>query len=125
MAEAIAREVVSELRGKIPPRRENISLGPLSVDLPARAAFVRDVRLTLAPREFSLLAALARNPGIVMSREQLLRLAWESTSPTRRRSVDTHVCRLRAKLQASCGKSLPRVEIVLAPKAGYKLELTQ
>ena len=54
--------------------------------------------IELTPREFELLAALMRNAGKVVSRDELLRDAWGWEYLTETKTVDTHVKRLRDKI---------------------------
>jgi DNA-binding response OmpR family regulator len=70
----------------------------LEIDLPRRRAIFHGVTLDLRPREFDLLAFLARSPGQVFSREALLRQVWAQDGYLDARTVDVHVRRLRAKL---------------------------
>ena len=57
--------------------------------------------IDLTPREFELLAALMRHAGKVLSRDQLLRDAWGWEYLVETKTVDTHVKRLRDKLEAA------------------------
>lgn len=57
--------------------------------------------IDLTPREFELLACLMRHAGKVLSREQLLREAWDWEYLVETKTVDTHVKRLRDKLEAA------------------------
>ena len=57
--------------------------------------------IDLTPREFELLAALMRHAGKVMSRDQLLHEAWGWEYLVETKTVDTHVKRLRDKLEAA------------------------
>jgi two-component system response regulator RegX3 len=57
--------------------------------------------IDLTPREFELLACLMRHSGKVLSREQLLRDAWGWEYLVETKTVDTHVKRLRDKLEAA------------------------
>jgi two-component system response regulator RegX3 len=59
----------------------------------------RDIDLT--PREFELLACLMRHSGKVLSRDQLLRQAWGWEIVVETKTVDTHIKRLRDKLEAA------------------------
>jgi two-component system alkaline phosphatase synthesis response regulator PhoP len=52
----------------------------------------------LRPREFDLLAALAREPGVVMTRDTLLEDVWGTDFPGETRTVDVHVAELRKAL---------------------------
>jgi len=57
--------------------------------------------IDLTPREFELLACLMRHSGKVLSRDQLLREAWDWEYLVETKTVDTHVKRLRDKLEAA------------------------
>jgi DNA-binding response OmpR family regulator len=76
-----------------------VAHGPLRLDLARHEAAWNGspVRLTLT--EFRILAALARAPGVVRTREQLLREAFPQDAYMSDRTVDTHVKRIRRKLE--------------------------
>ena len=57
--------------------------------------------IDLTPREFELLAALMKNAGKVVSREDLLRDAWGWEYLTETKTVDTHIKRLRDKISSA------------------------
>lgn len=57
--------------------------------------------IDLTPREFELLACLMKNAGKVVSREDLLRDAWNWEFITETKTVDTHIKRLRDKIEAA------------------------
>ena len=57
--------------------------------------------IDLTPREFELLACLMRHAGKVLSRELLLREAWDWEYLVETKTVDTHIKRLRDKLEAA------------------------
>ncbi len=57
--------------------------------------------IDLTPREFELLACLMRHAGSVLSRDQLLRDAWGWEIVVETKTVDTHIKRLRDKLEAA------------------------
>jgi DNA-binding response OmpR family regulator len=92
-----------------------ILVGPLSVDRPRREARVGERELTLRAKEFDLLATLADNAGIVLTREQLLDLVWGYDFYGETRTVDVHVQHLRQKL-ADSGVAIQTVRGI-----GYKL----
>ena len=77
-----------------------VEVGDLTIDPAARAARRGDRELDLTRREFDLLEALARNAGIVMSRERLLELVWGYDWETDGNVVDVFVSYLRRKLEA-------------------------
>jgi two-component system response regulator RegX3 len=72
--------------------------GELEVDLRARRVRVRGKELELTPKEFDLLAALARDPGAAISRRRLLEEVWESSWYGSTKTIDVHVAALRRKL---------------------------
>lgn len=77
-----------------------IRIGDLEVSSATREAR-RDGRLIeLTPREFDLLHHLARRPGVVFARDQLLREVWGYRDGSGERTVDSHVRGLRRKLGA-------------------------
>jgi DNA-binding response OmpR family regulator len=79
-------------------------VGPLEVHLLLRQVTLRDQPVELSPREFALLCALLMPPGVVRTRQELLRMAWPPFSGGPR-SVDTQVLTLRRKLeQAGLGE---------------------
>jgi len=107
---AILRRADPALRGARP-----MDVGTLRVDPRRREAYVGDRRLELRPREFDLLAALARDPGVVWSRDDLLSSVWGTDFPGETRTVDVHVSELRRKL----GADGPPIETVKG--VGYRL----
>ena len=90
---AVLRRSDASVRGGRP-----FEVGSLRVDPRRRDAYVGDRRLTLRPREFDLLAALARDPGIVLTRDALLEGVWGTDFPGETRTVDVHVAELRKAL---------------------------
>jgi len=76
------------------PRR----VGDLFIDPSRREVRVRDRRVSLANKEFSLLRALAAEPTRVFTKEELLRDVWGFRSMGRTRTLDSHASRLRRKL---------------------------
>lgn len=71
----------------------------LSIDPARRSATLRSRPLTLKPKEFDLLHYLVRHPGIVLSRDALLRRVWGYDYPVDTRTVDVHVRWLRQKIE--------------------------
>lgn len=67
----------------------------------AHAATYNGAPIELTPREFELLSCLMKNAGHVLSREQLLRDAWGWEYLVETKTVDTHVKRLRDKLESA------------------------
>ena len=73
--------------------------------------------MALTPQEFSLLHLLMSQPGIVLSREELLEKVWGSEVFVTGRGVDTLVTRLRRKVEED--PSRPK-RIITARGIGYK-----
>ncbi|WP_137723421.1 response regulator transcription factor [Prescottella subtropica] len=83
LAELVAR-IRAMLRRRSTPAATNsadgidppITVGPLSVDVDGRRVLVDGTEISLTKREFELIEVLARNAGVVLSRERLLDLVW-------------------------------------------------
>lgn len=78
-----------------------IIAGGITLDEEAHSATGEFGPLDLTPREFELLACLMKNAGKVVSREDLLRDAWGWEFLTETKTVDTHIKRLRDKIEAA------------------------
>lgn len=100
------RELLARLRAVTRRSRRSLSeesvvshvIGPLRVMPESRAAVLGDQALSLTPVEFDLLVCLARAPGRVRSREQLLEEIRDRNYEVFDRSIDVHVSALRRKL---------------------------
>lgn len=75
-----------------------LEVGPVHLDLRTRQATVRGRRVDLSTREFNLAEIFMRNPGQVLSREQLLDHAWGMDFDPGSNVVDVYVGYLRRKL---------------------------
>lgn len=82
------------------PSETPVTVGPLVVDRARRQASVFGKLLSLRPKEFDLLYFLAKNPGVVHSRDVLLRRVWGYDFPIGTRTVDVHMRWLRQKIEA-------------------------
>jgi DNA-binding response OmpR family regulator len=107
---AILRRTSGDTRSPRP-----IEAGPLRIDPRRREATIDGRRLTLRPREFDLLSALARDPGIVLTRDALLETVWGTDFPGETRTVDVHIAEVRKQL----GDRGPSIETVRG--FGYRL----
>lgn len=77
-----------------------LRMGALEIDFAGRRVMVDGVETTLTKREFELLEVLARNTGIVLSRERLLELVWGYDFVADTNVVDVFVGYLRRKFEA-------------------------
>ena len=107
---AILRRTDATAKGGRP-----IQVGSLRIDSRRREASVGERQLELRAREFDLLAALARAPGVVLTRDALLEDVWGTDFPGETRTVDVHVAEVRKKL----GDDGPQVETIRG--LGYRL----
>jgi DNA-binding response OmpR family regulator len=92
-----------------------VRAGPLRVDSARREARLGDQILDLRTKEFDLLRVLVEHQGMVLSREQLLDLAWGFEYYGETRTVDVHIAHLRQQL----GDGPVSIETVWG--VGYKL----
>ncbi|MFB7617972.1 response regulator transcription factor [Kitasatospora sp. NPDC056181] len=88
------------LRRRPPQPDDRVTAGPLTIDPATRRASLDGEELRLTRREFELLTQLARNAGLVLSREVLLERVWGYDFDVRSDAVDTFVSYLRRKLEA-------------------------
>jgi DNA-binding response OmpR family regulator len=79
-------------------RPESITIDDIDVDIARREVRVAGATVSLATREFDLLAFFASNQGLVLSRQQLLDGVWGAGWFGDERTVDVHVRQLRKKL---------------------------
>lgn len=94
---------------------ELIRIGDLLIDPQRREVKIKGEMVEIRTQEFDLLYTLARHPGIVLSRDQLLDQAWGYDYYGNTRTVDVHIGHLRKKLTGSA------VKIETVTKIGYKL----
>lgn len=115
------RELVARIKAVL--RRSPMHPAParmLEIDVEARTARARSQPLDLTPTEFSLLAAMARRPGTIFSRAQLLDLVSRDNLDVTDRAIDSHIKNLRRKLALP----LPGVDVIHSVYGlGYRLEL--
>lgn len=81
------------------PPKSVVSLGPLTIDVTAREVHYQERKVPLTRKEFEILLSLARQPGAVVSRDQMLIDVWQSTWRGRH-TLEVHIGSLRAKLAA-------------------------
>jgi len=78
---------------------------------------VREREVSLTPHEFELLYQLASQPGVVLTRQQLLKAVWNEQAFVTERSIDTLVRHLRCKVEED--STAPRL-ILTVWGYGYK-----
>jgi DNA-binding response OmpR family regulator len=121
--ELVARAKALVRRARLEPDQPKlVRAGRLEVDLERHEVRCGESKVQLRPKEFDLLALLARHPGRVFQRSELLDLVWGYDFPGYTRTVDVHVQQLREKL-AQGGVTDPSIQTVWG--VGYKLEITE
>jgi len=115
------KELIARMRARL--RRndtqsaEMLTIGDVTIDVAGHVVARDGQPIALTPLEFDLLAALARKPGHVFTREQLLEQVWGYRHAADTRLVNVHVQRLRAKVEHDPERP---VLVVTVRGVGYK-----
>ena len=114
------REIVARIKAVLRRGRADLTptkaeFGSVTIDLGRRQATTGNAEVTLASQEWALLEALITNRGMVLSRQQLLDIAWGPEWIGDPRTVDVHVRQLRKKF----GEDFP---LVTVRGIGYRLD---
>ena len=113
--EIVARVKAVLRRGRIAEAPNAVHVfGSIAVDIGRREVRRDNVPISLATQEFALLEVLTEHTGVVLSRQQILDLAWGEEWIGDPRTVDVHIRQLRRKL----GDELP---LVTVRGYGYRL----
>src|SRR5690242_16334493 len=119
--ELVARAKALLRRARAEPEQADlIRVGALEIDVAQHEVRHGPSRIQLRPKEFDLLALLARHPGRVFQRSELLDVVWGYDFPGYTRTVDVHVQQVREKL-AAAKITDPSIQTVWG--VGYRLEL--
>ena len=116
--ELSARVAALARRPQIKEEAIVLKAGSLSLDLIRRRAVRDDVEIDLLPREFALLEHLMRRKGRGQTRTMLLEAIWDISFDPQTNVVETHVSRLRAKIDKPFATEL----IKTVRGAGYRIE---
>lgn len=90
-------------------------LGDLRIEPLTRRVFTGDDEIALTPKEFDLLATLAEQPGVVVTRDDLISRVWDAHYFGSTRTLDVHVGTLRRKLDG-------HVDLQTVRGVGFRLE---
>lgn len=82
-----------------PANQSVVESGPLRIDLDRREVWVRSRQVDLTPKEFDLLLTLARHPGKVLSRDEILDHTWGPDFFGDPKTLDVHIRHLREKIE--------------------------
>ena len=118
------RELVARVRAvlrrseRAPEIGDRVVVGDLVLDVPRMRTTVGERVVELTPTEFSLLATMARDPGRVFTRSQLLDAARGEAFEAYERAIDAHVKNIRRKLEPEPAR--PRY-LLTVYGVGYRL----
>ncbi len=98
---------------------DNLLFGPYEIDMDSRIISVAGNKVILTQKDFELATYLFKNPNKLLSRTHLLDQIWGIQADIDTRTVDTHISRLRRKLDISPKNGC---EIVTVYGYGYRLE---
>ena len=96
---ARVRAVLRRTDGYADAGAEQIRAGDLTLDVPRMRLKVGEQTVEVTPTEFQLLAALARQPGRIFTRAQLLEALHGVAFESYERAIDTHIKNLRRKME--------------------------
>lgn len=119
--QAITRETATSPGPATTATGTVIAVGDLVIDPAGRQATLRGQPLDLKKKEFDLLEYFARHPGVVLTREALLREVWGYQHHVDTRTVDVHIRWLRQKLEDDPGE--PR-RLLTVRGSGYRFLVT-
>lgn len=114
--EMISRVKAVLRRCELNEKDETITVGEISLNDKAHTVKVNGEKVMLTFKEFEMLKLFMLNPGIVLSRDQLLSKVWGMNYYGETRTVDMHIKTLRQKL----GDAGKRIETVIG--VGYTME---
>ncbi len=98
LAELIAR-IRASLRRRRRPQRPEGRFGDVRLDYDGRRILVADKEIESTAKEFDLLKLFVENPGVVLSREQLMQRVWGPDYYGTMRTIDNFIARLRSKIE--------------------------
>ncbi|HKU58906.1 MAG TPA: response regulator transcription factor [Gaiellaceae bacterium] len=114
-------ELLARLRAvlrRAGPSEPVLTVGPIRIDLDARAVTVDGATVHLTPHEFGILRVLAQNPGKLMTHRAILREVWGPAYGDESNYLHVYVSQLRRKLEPDATR--PRYLLTEAG-AGYRL----
>lgn len=97
------------------PAENKIIYQDITIDLDSRSVYKSGELIPIKPMEYELLCTFMKHPGMVLTREKLLRQVWGDEYIGETRTVDVHVAALRKKLGLT-------EQLATVFKLGYRLE---
>jgi DNA-binding response OmpR family regulator len=127
LAELLARIQAHLRRGPVAgggsPIGAVVTVGSLQVDGAARRARLGAIEIILRAKEFDLLARLAAEPGVAVSRAALMADVWDENWFGSTKTLDVHIAALRRKLALAATEGGGRAPTIATLRAhGFRLE---
>jgi len=123
LGELLARVRAHLRRGTAQPEsRPAIAVGHLRVDTAGRRVSIGGREIPLRAKEFDLLARLAEQPGVAVSRDTLMSEVWDAHWYGSTKTLDVHIAALRRKLTESSPSPEQTPRISTLRGHGYRLE---
>ncbi|MGV8856856.1 MAG: winged helix-turn-helix domain-containing protein [Devosia sp.] len=116
-SELLARVQALGRRPAVQAEKTILRVADLELDLARRTARRDNQKIELQPREFTLLEVLMRNEGRVVTRTMLLEKVWDFHFDPKTSVVETHISRLRAKID----KPFPIALLHTVRNTGYSI----
>lgn len=108
-SELLARvEVLSRRQGSSEEQSSELTAGDITIDLHKRTCVRRGQAIDLNPKEFLLFEVFMRSKGRVQTRTMLLERVWDMNFDPTTSVVETHISRLRGKIEKPFGDTLIR-----------------
>lgn len=76
----------------------SVIVGDIQIDSETKRLIIKDNKIELTRKEYDIISLLAKSPGRIFSREEILRRIWESDVIVNDRTVDVNITRLRHKM---------------------------
>ena len=96
--EVLARIKAVLRRTKEENKCSELKVGELTIDFAKKLVLCHDNDVKLSPKEFGIFSMLAKEPGRVFSRAEILAVVWHGETYVLDRTVDVHIARIRRKL---------------------------
>jgi len=77
----------------------SLNVGEIVIDFESKRLIIGDKKIELTRKEYEIISLLAKSPGRIFSREEILRRIWESDVIVIDRTVDVNMTRLRRKME--------------------------
>ncbi|HEY3471012.1 MAG TPA: response regulator transcription factor [Amycolatopsis sp.] len=122
LGELLARVRAHLRRGAPSGARPPVTVGGLTVDIAGRRATLGGREVVLRAKEFDLLARLAEQPGVAVSRETLMSEVWDAHWYGSTKTLDVHIAAVRRKLASAAGPGDEVPRIATLRGHGYRLE---